>query len=162
MIEIVLLFLLGLLVKLEDDVKKFSLILGLINGLMMLLLLIKLPVIHSLVFAVLLATFFTRKIDILGHKLLFIISMIGVLFTFPYFNFAVFMLFFIASVIDEIVSDYGDKMKKKIKIIFQIRPVLEICVFLYSFITSKWIFWISLFLFDIGYIISSRFRAQKE
>lgn len=170
-------FLIGFLVKfvdfIEDDLKnikkniflkKLSLPLGFLYGLLIALVLIFWPILFPLAIGTILGEVLAKKIDSKGHfvALFMFVALGGLLVSLGILNiginfFFIFLIiaFFIASLLDEL----GDKRFEKIQsknpffFIFSFRPFLELTAFLVSLILSEWIIWVTIFSFDLAYIL---------
>ena len=104
------------------------------------------------------------KIDSVGHYLgaASIFLFVG-LFGIPLINIFFLLAFTIFSLLDEVFnSNLTEKIVKKkiVKKIFSFRPFLELSAFIISILTGVWIIWLSIFLFDIAYILTSHFGMK--
>ncbi len=170
MLEFLLALLVGMLVKIQDAAidsrilkYEFSIVLGVINGSLLALFVFLMPLIRSLILAILLATLLAGKIDALGHRLLFIISLSAIIFL-NNIDALLILVFFIPAFLDEVISDYADRKKKRTALIrfLQTRPILEIFTFFFSLLTNRWLYWISLVLFDVGYVFIDNLTRIKN
>lgn len=159
-------FITGFLTKFTDmitddglkTVKHLELLTGLSYGILIAWLTINFPVIAPLVFATVIATIFTKKVDSLSHYLglgsmFFLLVLLGI----PKVNSIYLIMFLIAAILDEVLSNFSDskKFKKQLKKIFEIRPVLEIVTFVFSLLTNQWTIWLTILFFDMGYILTN-------
>ncbi len=112
------------------------------------------PSVVSLVLAVLVGLVASGKIDRYGHQIA-VLSFVAVSLIFGFaalrgFNIAMFLVFLVAGVADEVASDRCAKHKNLGCMILSYRPLLEITAFLVSLYTGMWEVWLTLLLYDIG------------
>jgi hypothetical protein len=139
-------------------IKHLELLTGLSYGVLIAWLTTNFPVIAPVVFATLIAIIFTKKVDSLSHclglgSMFFLFALWGI----PKINFIYLIVFLIAAISDEILSNFSDskKFKKPFKKIFELRPTLEIVTFVFSLLTNQWSIWLTILLFDIGYVLTN-------
>jgi arginase family enzyme len=175
----VLWFLIGITTKLTDIIsdnstkiinkfRKYSFFLGIIYGLLISIAILLFPEIIPFALGVIIALILTKKIDSKGHIIGVLIFLVFI--SFYYFLFggelinliSLIILFFLGSIIDEVSSDLVDKKRINNKLLSKIillRPFLEIITFSYSFLIGQWIFFITIFSYDIAYNITSKFES---
>jgi hypothetical protein len=169
MIEyLILIFFLGILVKLTDfivdekiDVKYIDNLLGFFYGLLAAFIVLNAQIFSSMFFAVIIAVAITKKIDKVPHivgalTFFIIISLFGL----TKIDIIQIIIFIFAAVLDEIASSISGKKSGVLAKFFSFRPFLEISVFLFSIITGLWILFFGVFIFDTGYNIS-RFLLNR-
>ena len=170
-------FIVGFLVKfvdfIEDDIKskknplrKFTPFFGIIYGLLIGVVLFFWQGLVPLAVGVVLGELAARKIDAPGHLiaifafLILLVLLIAFGFfsgIFVYYFAALVVIFFLASLADEFADKYAQTLKNKfVKLFFSFRPVLEIAAFVVSLITNQWFIWITIFAFDLAYVIAAK------
>jgi hypothetical protein len=149
-----------------QKIKKYSWFFGLIYGLLIFLAIFIEPVLLSLALGTIIALILMKKIDGISHIVGVVFVFLLLLF-FYFLNFGInfemlilIFVFFIANVLDEIISDYADKHKNKAKRFFELRPFLEIIAFLVAFLLNQWIIWFTIFSYDLAYYIISRIERK--
>jgi hypothetical protein len=125
-----------------------------IYGFLIALIVNEVPILISLVLAVLVGLIITGKIDYYGH-LIGIITFFVTLYFFGFvpfelFDFILLVLFLFVGILDELVSDIFEKKERLIQKILSHRPLLELIAFLVSAYTGVWEIWLTLLLYDIG------------
>ncbi|MFA6064510.1 MAG: hypothetical protein WCW44_02145 [archaeon] len=180
----ILSFLIGFLVKfvdfLEDDLKvilnknkslgvlrKLSLPLGVLYGLLIAIVVVLWPILFPLAIGTILGEILARKIDVIGHLIAlflfvllcaFLISLgllnVGLNLSFV----ALALAFFAASILDEFADKYSEKFlgNSSKRSFFSLRPFLEITAFLVSLFLNEWIIWVTIFSFDVAYVLSTK------
>lgn len=173
-------FLIGFLVKLvdfiEDDLKvtkknvflkKISFPLGILYGLLISLVLIIWPILFPLAVGTILGEVIAKKIDRKAHFIaLFIFILVYVFLTLSgvlnialnFYLTSLSVIFFIASLLDEMADKYSEKFFHKNILIASLsfRPFLELTAFAVSLLLNEWIIWITIFSFDLAYLLSTR------
>jgi len=177
----ILSFLIGFLVKLvdfiEDDLKsikknvflkKISLPLGILYGLLISLVLIIWPLLFPLAVGTILGEVIAKKIDRRAHFIaLFMLFLVYVFLTLcgalniglNFYFVTLLFIFFIASLLDELADKYSEKFSSKNILIsfFSFRPFLELTAFAVSLFLNEWIIWITIFSFDLAYVLFTKF-----
>gem|GEM_PF-3041599 len=170
-------FICGFLVKLvdffEDDLKlhkKYSVwvdFAGIFYGLIIAGVLFFWPALAPLAFGVILGEIVAKKIDAPAHIfgviafLIFVVlfSISGMVnFNLDIIVVFLFCIFLVASILDEKLDHYSESMKKNnlLKKILSFRLVLELSSIGVFLITLNPIYWVSIFSFDLAYIICSK------
>lgn len=115
------------------------------------------PELSSLCLAVIIAVLVSGKIDTLGHGLAMLSALILVpIFGLPQIALLQLIVFVLAGVADEIISDRLAGRKSLASRLMSLRPILEVSAFAISMIYWQWIIWFGLLLYDIGYASISR------
>lgn len=172
MIEILMVFLAGLLTKLSDyfadDSKRKTCmghITGIIYGIVSGYVTVTYPSLAPLAIAVILSVIFTKKIDHPVHFLgigffILTIGLIGL----PPVDMMAILFFLVGGLLDETGNDLYDKGKIKglAGRFFEYRITLEVFTLAYSFLTGIWIVFVAMLVFDIGYEISGKLAGLSR
>ncbi len=171
---IILAFITGLVVKLTDvmvdDKKKilfngFENVLGIFYGILIGAMVSRFSIVAPLWIGVIIGLVVMGKFDSMAHLIAFpFIALTIYLLGTVEIDIVLIFLFAVACVVDEIMSDYADKAKKKKKIhkFLQLRPFVEIAALIVSIIMMRFEFIVAIFSFDVGYVLVTKMYKKKK
>jgi len=160
-------FIIGFLTKLADMAvddglnipKHVSYVTGAVYGILIAYVITSYPILSPLGLAVVLAVLLMRKIDAAPHDIgiammLLTLALLG----FPKTDSMLLLLFLVAGISDEVLSDFADKGKVKglAGEILKKRIILEIVCLSFSALTGKWMVFLGIFFYDAGYILTGK------
>lgn len=167
---LILAFFVGLLVKLTDQIvdeglnciKYSEYLFGSLYGILMAQIVVSSnSLVASLWIGLIIGVIITNKIDHLSHMLaigsfLLYLGIIG----FPALSALYLIIFTIAAALDEIIEE---RIKAKERLLNLLKKFvgLEMVSFIVSIITGIWTVFLSILLFDLGYIIIARITRIK-
>jgi hypothetical protein len=165
----------------NKQVMLLSSISGISYGALLALFIFTWPIIMPLALGTIFGLVFSKKFDSLGHYLgaitFFILSIYlffysGIQLNIDVLFFELFVLFALVSFFEEKLNDFVDSSKSKSFFIFKkfhlamqiisLRILLELTTFLFSLFTNQWVFWITIFCFDVGYNLLAFFWNYFE
>ncbi len=169
---IILAFITGVIVKVADyleDTKKEKnkqnlIFIGIVYGLLIFLMAYYFPIIAPLWIGTVLGLILFGKIDKIAHRTATTLAILLTLIFLPQAIGFLLIFFVIINIFEELVNDYFDKHKlknTKIQSFVISRPLLEISALAISFIFWQWEIFISIFVFDIGYLLITKYENKK-
>lgn len=166
-------FITGFLVKLTDLIEEHGMKLsfwvsrlsGIIYGFLIAYIISISSDLAALWIAVPLSAIITKKVDSLGHYLGILSLIISAFFLgVAEINFLFLGIFFVVSsgeeLINNLIVDAGKIKNKLFNQFMQLRPLLEIAALIVAVLTSKWIIWLGLLSFDLGYILIDKIKTK--
>jgi len=166
-------FLTGFLSKLTDLIEEHGMKLslwisrasGVIYGFLIAFVISVSPDLSALWIGNIIGLILTGKIDSLGHYLAMTSMLIGLLILgVAEINFMYLIIFGVIVVAEELINnkivDAGKIKNKILNEVMEFRPLLEIAAFLVALYTGKWIIWLGILAFDIGYVLID--KTQKK
>lgn len=143
----------------------FAFVYGLLIGYVI----INYDIVNALWIGTIAAMMVTKKIDKFSHFIgILVAGFVVLVYGLSSLNLTFFGIFLIAAMVDEISSDYIDRLKKKKKKIkgilkvFEFRPVLEVTALIVSVIISDFTPFIAIIVFDSGYLFIERFYKKSN
>jgi len=171
----IIFFMTGFLTKLADEYDNKKLlrykillfIAGPLYGLFIGMVILIQPLVAPLWLGAVFGNIIAGKIDSLSHYAAMAALIITLLFSGTLsLNVLLIVIFTLVCVLEEFIHYLAvDKKKVKNKTFrnfIELRPLLEVVAFIYSWIIGEWVVWLSLLLFDIGYYLSSKLIRKKE
>ncbi len=119
------------------------------------------PVIITLAIGTIIGLVFNKQIDSIAHLLGVSTFVILVLYWgVPEISIVLLVMILLGSTMEEIINnqilDKGKIKNNYVKKFLELRPVLEIEMFVIAMVTGLWPLWYTLFFYDIGYILINR------
>ena len=163
-IWLALAFLTGITTKLVDEIEDEGLqlfnhaniLFGVLYGILIGYMAVNYPIIAPLWMGVVIGLMLYGKIDGPGHYVGVGVTFIYLLFFgIPELNGIMMLIFIAACLFDEFISDRADQGRIKnrsMNKIAEVRPFVEITAFIAAAVTSTWIIFFAILLFDAGYI----------
>ena len=124
------------------------------------------PVLFNLAFGIVLGLIMTGKIDTKAHTMA-LFTFLAAVFVWaqPEISYLFLLVIVAASGADEVVNnrvlDKGRIRNGIARKFLEVRPVVEIAVFCISAFTGIWAMWLTIFSFDVGYVLVSKFAHVK-
>ena len=164
----------GIIIKIVDNIedkhiksmKTLSVPFGIVYGFLIAYVMVSSSLVANLWMAAVLGNLVAGKIDAAGHRFgLFFMFVILSIIGFPVFDIPMLLIFLAATYADELSSDLNDAKKIKNKLVSRIlsyRPFLEVTAFAISLQTGEWLLFLSIFVFDIGYCLTSKLAGKRR
>ena len=167
MIQYILMFFSGIFCKITDEIidrklmlKNWMYLFGALYGGLIFILIVKYPVLASLLLGTVIGTIITKKIDHKAHFLGVVIILISLFFIdLLRINYILLVVFSLASLLDEIVSEFYRKNKNIVFKILEYKILLEIAALVVSIAVGEWVFFFGILSFDIGYLLVGKAKT---
>ena len=136
-----------------------SILFGILYGGLGVVLILSDTTLANVILAMIVAFILRYRIDYLNHGIAASIILISFLYK-SVFDINVFLPLFLAFALFGLIEDYvSEKLNKEIKIPKRL-PFYSPIVFVYAIITGNWVIFLSLFLYELFYIITDIYGVK--